>query len=107
VNTNLCNIFSDDIDRLRRGEWLGNPWNTRYKRKALSASGTYWLSSSNMCINATAAAFSANTPYINTIHVQDQACVPSSREMERRIKKHHPLERDGDGHAAPIWRIQE
>ncbi|MGE3190417.1 MAG: pyruvate dehydrogenase (acetyl-transferring), homodimeric type, partial [Vicinamibacterales bacterium] len=30
--------------------------------------------------------FTANTPYINTIHVSDQAPYPGSREIERRIK---------------------
>src|SRR5215470_5395132 len=30
--------------------------------------------------------FSANTPYINTIRVEDQPPFPGSREIERRIK---------------------
>ncbi|MGE3273687.1 MAG: pyruvate dehydrogenase (acetyl-transferring), homodimeric type [Vicinamibacterales bacterium] len=30
--------------------------------------------------------FTANTPYINTIHVSEQAPYPGSREIERRIK---------------------
>ncbi|HDS01108.1 MAG TPA: pyruvate dehydrogenase (acetyl-transferring), homodimeric type, partial [candidate division Zixibacteria bacterium] len=30
--------------------------------------------------------FTPNTPYINTIHVRDQAVFPGSREIERRIK---------------------
>jgi pyruvate dehydrogenase E1 component len=30
--------------------------------------------------------FTANTPYINTIHVDDQPSYPGSREIERRIK---------------------
>ncbi|MFO7976763.1 MAG: pyruvate dehydrogenase (acetyl-transferring), homodimeric type, partial [Candidatus Hydrogenedentota bacterium] len=30
--------------------------------------------------------FSANTPYINTIHVKDQPAFPGNRQIERRIK---------------------
>ena len=30
--------------------------------------------------------FSANTPYINTIHVEHQPVYPGKREIERRIK---------------------
>ena len=31
--------------------------------------------------------FTANTPYINTIHHTDQVKFPGNREIERRIKK--------------------
>ena len=41
--------------------------------------------------------FTANTPYINTIPREKQTPYPGNRELERRIKKHHPLERDGNG----------
>ena len=41
--------------------------------------------------------FTANTPYINTIPLDKQPRYPGDLEIERRIKSHDPLERDGDG----------
>ena len=40
---------------------------------------------------------SVSTPYVNTIPAEEEPPYPGDREIERRIKSYHPLERDGDG----------
>lgn len=86
MNKDLCNILSDDIDPAETREWLES---LEYTLQAQGPERVRYLLAQlqqHVHQRGMQLPFSANTPYINSIHVQDQPAFPGSREMERRIK---------------------
>ena len=83
---NIAPKDAAELDAVERREWLdsldyvlqsGGPVKVQRLLRELSQHAT----DSGVKIP-----FTANTPYINTIQVEDEALMPGSRDMERRIK---------------------
>lgn len=86
MKIDLSNTFAEDVDPAETREWLDSleyslqtygPARVRY----LLAHLQQYVYERGMQLP-----FSANTPYVNTIHIKDQPVYPGSRELERRIK---------------------
>ena len=86
MNGDFCNILTDDVDPAETREWLESLEYTMQThgpervRFLLTQLERYAHS------RGTRIPFSANTPYINTIHTKDQPAYPGNRDLERRIK---------------------
>ena len=62
------------------------PWITSTGTRGLSVYGSYWRIFSPVRRRGVSASFALNSPYVNTIPVEEQAVFPGSLEIERRIK---------------------
>lgn len=83
---NIAPKDAAELDAVERREWLdsldyvlqsGGPVKVQRLLRDLTLHATE---------NGVKIPFTANTPYVNTIHADDEALMPGSREMERRIK---------------------
>jgi pyruvate dehydrogenase E1 component len=83
---NIAPKDAAELDAVERREWLdsldyvlqsGGPVKVQRLLRDLSLHATE---------NGVKIPFTANTPYVNTIAPEDEALMPGSREMERRIK---------------------
>jgi pyruvate dehydrogenase E1 component len=83
---NIAPKDAAELDAVERREWLdsldyvlqsGGPVKVQRLLRDLSQHATE---------NGVKIPFTANTPYVNTISVEDEVLMPGSRELERRIK---------------------
>ncbi len=83
---NIAPKDASELDAVERREWLdsldyvlqsGGPVKVQRLLRDLSQHATE---------NGVKIPFTANTPYVNTISVEDEALMPGNRELERRIK---------------------
>ena len=86
INGDFCPIMLEDVDREETREWLESLEHTL--RTYGPDRVRFLIDQLEQYAHSRGAVvpFSANTPYINTIHVSDQPPYPGSREIERRIK---------------------
>ena len=86
MKVDLSYIFAEDVDPDETREWLDS---LEYTLKSHGPERVRYLLAQlqqHVHQRGLQLPFSANTPYINTIHVKDQPAYPGSRELERRIK---------------------